>query len=141
MGRFRRSAASVLETDIVRSVVNRFSASGADNDDSFVDKTVDETDTGTDDLHTPKFGRVAVMNRSLDIMQSALSRFQLAAYPPDVFVEVPRSACRSLDFHRAADMIALGRALTAAALDDAGIPGPGAREVRAEPANDEPGSA
>ncbi|WP_407440606.1 patatin-like phospholipase family protein [Rhodococcus sp. (in: high G+C Gram-positive bacteria)] len=141
MGRFRRSAASVLDTDIVRSVVNRFSASGADNDDSFVDKTVVEADAGIEDVPTPKFGRVAVMNRSLDIMQSALSRFQLAAYPPDVFVEVPRTACRSLDFHRAVDMIALGRALTAAALDEAGIPDPGTREVAAEPANDEPGSA
>lgn len=141
MGRFRRSAASVLETDIVRSVVNRFSASSVDNDDSFADTTVPEADTGTDDAPTPKFGRVAVMNRSLDIMQSALSRFQLAAYPPDVFVEVPRTACRSLDFHRAADMIALGRTLTAAALDDAGIPDSATREVAPEPANDEPGSA
>ncbi len=141
IGRFRRSAASVLESDIVRSVVNRFSTSGADNDESFEDTTATASEIPTDDMHTPKFGRVAVMNRSLDIMQSSLSRFQLAAYPPDVFVEVPRSACRSLDFHRAADMIALGRTLTAAALDDAGIPGPGALEAPTEPANDEPGSA
>jgi hypothetical protein len=43
------------------------------------------------------------MNRTIDIAQAALARRTLAAYPPDVLVEVPRSACRSLDFHCAAE--------------------------------------
>jgi NTE family protein len=38
-----------------------------------------------------------------------------------VLVDVPRDACRSLDFHRAGEMIALGRALTDEALDRAGV--------------------
>jgi NTE family protein len=57
------------------------------------------------------------MNRSIDIMQAALARHQLAAYPPDILIEVPRSSCRSLDFHRATDLIDVGRALADQALD------------------------
>ncbi|MEE2035167.1 patatin-like phospholipase family protein [Rhodococcus chondri] len=146
MGRFRRSAAQVFDTDLVRSVVNRFGSAPAGDDTTFVDESLEEspgenpeetldTSDGLGPMSAPKFGRVAVMNRSLDIMQSALSRFQLAAYPPDVLVEVPRTACRSLDFHKAADMIALGRSLTETALDAAGYPAPG--NGAPEPANSE----
>jgi NTE family protein len=46
-----------------------------------------------------------------------LARHQLATYPPDLLIEVPRSACRSLDFHRAAEVIDLGHELAAQALD------------------------
>ena len=62
-----------------------------------------------------------MMNQSLDTMQSILTRYRLAGYPPDVLVSVPRDACRSLDFHRAAEMIELGRTLTERALDRAGV--------------------
>jgi NTE family protein len=41
----------------------------------------------------------------------------MAAYPPDVLIEVPRTACRSLDFHRATELIDLGHELAARALD------------------------
>jgi NTE family protein len=58
------------------------------------------------------------MNRTIDIAQAALARHTLAAYRPDVLVEVPRIACRSLDFHRAAEVIDLGRELAATVLDE-----------------------
>ena len=57
------------------------------------------------------------MNRTIDIAQSALARHTLAAYPPDLLIEVPRTTCRSLEFHRAVEVIAVGRALAARALD------------------------
>jgi NTE family protein len=41
-------------------------------------------------------------------MQSAIARQKLAAYPPDTVIEIPRTACRTLEFDRAAEMIALG---------------------------------
>jgi NTE family protein len=74
------------------------------------------------DTPIPKLGGIAVMTRTIDIAQAALARHQMAAYPPDVLIEVPRTACRSLEFHRAAELIELGQKLTAAALDriDAG---------------------
>ncbi|HZE17284.1 MAG TPA: esterase, partial [Mycobacterium sp.] len=56
-------------------------------------------------------------NRTIDIAQAALARHQLAAHPPDLLIEVPRSACRSLEFHRAAEVIDAGRTLATRALD------------------------
>ena len=66
----------------------------------------------------PKLGGFAVMNRTIEIAQAALARHQMATYPPDLLIEVPRTACRSMDFHRAAEVIQLGRDLTARALDN-----------------------
>jgi NTE family protein len=50
-------------------------------------------------------------------MQSILTRYRLSGYPPDVLVTVPSDACRTMDFHLAAEMIRLGRDLTIEALD------------------------
>jgi NTE family protein len=61
-----------------------------------------------------------VLSQSFDAMQGLITRYRLAALPPDVLVTVPLSAARTLDFHRAAELIDLGRDLAAAALDDAG---------------------
>ena len=69
------------------------------------------------DSPTPKLGGFAVMTRTIEIAQAALARHQIAAYPPDVLIEVPRTACRSMDFHRAAELIELGQKLAARALD------------------------
>ena len=41
-------------------------------------------------------------------MQSAIARQKLAVYPPDTIIEISRNACRTLEFNRAAEMIALG---------------------------------
>ena len=79
---------------------------------------VDPVDSDEDPI--PKLGSFAVMNRTIDIAQSALARHQLAAYPPELLIAVPRSACRSLDFHRAAEVIGVGRELTARALEERG---------------------
>ncbi|WLP91815.1 patatin-like phospholipase family protein [Gordonia sp. NB41Y] len=62
-------------------------------------------------------GRMEVLSRSLDIMSVALTRHQIAGYPPDILIRVPRKAVRTLDFHKATEMIELGRTLTAEALD------------------------
>jgi NTE family protein len=64
----------------------------------------------------PKMGSFEVMNRTIDIAQAALARHTLAAYPPDLLIEVPRTACRSLEFHRAAEVIDIGHDLAAQAI-------------------------
>ncbi|MGY2700999.1 MULTISPECIES: patatin-like phospholipase family protein [unclassified Nocardioides] len=61
-----------------------------------------------------------VVGMSMDAMQGLISRYRMAGMPPDVLVTVPVSAARSLEFHRADEMIELGRRLTADALDTAG---------------------
>ena len=85
-----------------------------DADEPLADDEFGEAERGT---HMPKLRSFAVMMRSIDIAQAALARHQMAAYPPDILIEVPRTACRSLDFHRAAELIDLGHELAARALD------------------------
>ena len=68
------------------------------------------TDLGVRDL----------LNMSFDTMSALITRYRMASTPPDVLVTVPVNACRTLDFHRAAELIELGRTLTAEALDRAG---------------------
>ena len=44
-----------------------------------------------------------------DAMQSAIARQKLAAYPPDLVIDIPRNAARTFDIDRAAEMIEIGR--------------------------------
>jgi NTE family protein len=60
-----------------------------------------------------------VMELSLAAVRTAALRHTLTAHPPDVLITVPRSSCRTLDFHKAEEMIRLGRLLTVEALDRA----------------------
>ena len=73
-----------------------------------------ETEVGS---IVPKLGSFEVMNRTIEIAQAALMRHTLAAHPPDLLIDVPRRTCRSLEFHRAAEVIDVGRELAVAALD------------------------
>ncbi|BCY11225.1 patatin-like phospholipase family protein [Actinoplanes sp. L3-i22] len=61
-----------------------------------------------------------VLSLSLDAMQDLIARYRMAGLPPDVQIAIPVNACRVMDFHRAAEMIDLGRALTNKTLDEAG---------------------
>ena len=67
-----------------------------------------------------RMGFVQLMTESLDTMQGRIARVQLALDPPGVEVRIPRDAAQFYEFWRAAELIALGRAEAASALDDAG---------------------
>lgn len=62
-----------------------------------------------------------VVIHSIEVMESIITAYRMAANRPDVMVEVPSDSCTAFDFHRADEMIALGRRLTADALDRAGL--------------------
>lgn len=55
--------------------------------------------------------------KSIDVMQGAIARLKLAAYAPDLVVDVPRDACSFFEFHRAEEMADLGYERTCKALD------------------------
>ena len=57
------------------------------------------------------------MEMSLGAVRTAVLRHTLAQHPPDVLITIPRSSCRTLDFHKAEAMIDLGRVLAEEALD------------------------
>lgn len=56
-----------------------------------------------------EWGFFDVLNRSLDTMQSTIARLKLAAYSPDITIEIPKSTGSLFEFYRADEMIALGR--------------------------------
>ncbi len=62
-------------------------------------------------------GRFDVMNLAIETMQSALVQYKIAGYPPDLLVNLPKNACRTYDYHKAPELIQLGRERMAAALD------------------------
>ena len=55
--------------------------------------------------------------RSLDTVQATVTRLKLAAQPPDLRIGIPRNACAFYEFHRAADLIEIGRQRTREALE------------------------
>lgn len=62
-----------------------------------------------------------VVSRSLETTEALITRFRMAASPPDVLVEFPLDMASTFDFHRATELIELGRAKASEALDAAGL--------------------
>ncbi len=75
----------------------------------WVASVVDELKNSIKDRARPDFDAYDVANQAFDAMQGAIARHQLAAYPPDIAVVIPRNACGTLEFDRAHEMIELGR--------------------------------
>lgn len=115
------TARTLLETPAARTVLSRFSASAAAEaaaEDAAGELTADLGPVReADPMPVPRLGGFEVMNRAIDIAQAALMRHTLAAYPPDLLIEVPRTTCRSLEFYRANEVIEIGQELAALALD------------------------
>ncbi|MFM6848632.1 MAG: patatin-like phospholipase family protein [Terrabacter sp.] len=132
--RLRRSAAEVLESERFRAITGRLGGPPRDADVGLVGTTMEEGGMGavTGGVTVPQtpteafvlgqadVGLVDLLNMSFDTMSALISRYRMASNPPDVLVTVPSNAVRTLDFHRAAEMIELGRQLTTEALDHAG---------------------
>ncbi|OBF36233.1 esterase [Mycobacterium sp. ACS1612] len=98
-----------------RSTTALFDRTGTTADET---GSVEELIDTTREEPVPRLGSFEVMNRTIDIAQAALARHTLAAHPPDLLIEVPRTVCRSLEFHRAAEVIDIGRELAATMLDE-----------------------
>lgn len=122
--RLRRSAAEVLESERVRALTSRFGAhTRLDGDAPLAASAVaglPQTPSEALVMGQSDLGFVDLLNMSFETMSALISRYRMASNPPDVLVTVPSNAVRTLDFHRAAEMIELGRQLTTEALDHAG---------------------
>jgi len=68
----------------------------------------------------PARGLLDIAFTSMQTMQDTIARLKLAAYSPDVIVEVPRNACGFYEFWRAEELIELGRERAAQAFGKAG---------------------
>jgi len=54
-------------------------------------------------------GFFEVMEKSLDTMEGTIARFKLAAYSPDIIIDVPANVCAFYEFNRARELIDIGR--------------------------------
>ena len=120
--RFRRSAAQVLDRDQRRALTRRLGGSRKAAQAS-AEAAVEGAEDGPAAEPEKVFaslpaglGTLDVMELSLDAMQSLLTRYRLAGYPPHLLITIPKNACRTLDLHKGAEMVALGRAQAEAAL-------------------------
>ena len=122
--RLRRGAAEVFESDRVRAITGRLGhGRGVGTEPMLPAYAVSEASQLAAEPPAPRpadVGVVDLLHMSFDTMSALISRYRMASNPPDVLVTVPSNAVRTLDFHRAAEMIELGRLLTTEALDQAG---------------------
>ncbi len=81
------------QNSFIQQNINRFIKS--------LQQTVKTTDRKDWDVYD-------VAMQAFEAMQSTIARQKLAAYPPDLTIEIARNACRTLEFDRADEMIKLG---------------------------------
>jgi len=75
----------------------------------------DEASRAPDRQSAP--GLVAMLMKSLETMESVITRQHLAVFQPDLVVEIPKDACMIHEFHRADELIELGYRRTIRALE------------------------
>lgn len=75
----------------------------------WISSLVDELKDSDGDGSEEDWDAYDVANQAFDAMQETIARQKLAAYPPDVVVEIPRNACGILEFDRASELVELGR--------------------------------
>ncbi|MDH3526568.1 MAG: patatin-like phospholipase family protein [Gammaproteobacteria bacterium] len=63
-----------------------------------------------------EMGMFDVISQSLDTMQNTIAQLKLASYSPDIIINIPKNACHFYEFHRADEIIALGRQRAEASL-------------------------
>ncbi len=67
-----------------------------------------------------RLGVFELTTRSFETMQNAIAATKVAAYHPDVLIDVPRDSCAAHEFHRAREMIELGWQLAESAMEPSG---------------------
>jgi NTE family protein len=62
-------------------------------------------------------GKLEILYQMFEVMQSALSQYKIAGYPPDLLVRIPQSSGEMYEFHRTEELVELGRNIAKQALD------------------------
>jgi NTE family protein len=118
--KLRRTASQMLDNEAGRRISTWLSSRRAEGHD-----LVQEPEHGSPEMESAEhgfeelpaaLGMIDVMELSYDALESVVMRYRLASYPPDLLITLPKNVCRTIDFHRAAEMIELGRDYTERAL-------------------------
>lgn len=56
-------------------------------------------------------GRIGLLLSSMEVMQGALTRYKISGYAPDLVVRIPKDVGGFHEFHRAKELVAIGRRL------------------------------
>jgi len=71
-----------------------------------------------DDGDSDELGVFELLSRAFETMQNAIAAAKLAAYAPDLVINVPRNVCDAHEFHRARQIIGIGHRLAAEGMAD-----------------------
>jgi NTE family protein len=88
--------------------------------DAFIDQLQESLGLGeaeSDKHDGPTLSLADAALLSLDAMQASIARCKLAAYPPDLLIEIPINTCGAHEFYRAAEVIEAGEYWAERALD------------------------
>ena len=87
--------------------------------DAFLDRVQDTLGMETESKQDEKreLGLTDIMLGMFDTMQGAIERYRLAAYPPDVLIEIPNNICQTHEIYKARALVAAGRYWAAEALE------------------------
>jgi NTE family protein len=121
---FRRTATHVLDSEALRGIGTRLAALRSASPGRTTHESAEEVTDAVFEALPAGLRIFDVMELSLEAVRTAVLRHTLAGHPPDVLITVPRSSCRTFDFHKAEEMIGLGRLLAVEALDQEEDPSP-----------------
>jgi len=65
----------------------------------------------------PELNYMTIFRKTIDAMQHAITQYKMAEYQPDVVIEIPGNCCDFYDFHKAYEMIEIGKKTAAEALE------------------------
>lgn len=64
-----------------------------------------------------KLGKIGILYQMFEVMQTSLSQYKIAGYPPDLLVKIPKNCVEMHEFYRADELIEIGRYIAKEALD------------------------
>lgn len=77
--------------------------------EAFIDQLQERLGFGSEqEENQPSLSLTDAALLSLDAMQASIARSMLAAYPPDLLIEIPINTCGAHEFYRAEEVIAAG---------------------------------
>lgn len=64
-----------------------------------------------------KLGKIGILYQMFEVMQTSLSQYKIAGYPPDLLVKIPKDCVEMYEFYRAQELVDIGRYIAKDALD------------------------
>lgn len=71
----------------------------------------------TPTFHNDNPGYFQLINETVGLMLAQISKLTLEIYPPDLLIELSRETCSTFEFHKAKELIEVGRLLTSEILE------------------------